>query len=160
MHASYTAEEHFLRGQRKLDEGDAAGALDCFRTAQALEPESARYRSFYGLGLALVDRRLDRALDLCRSAAKQEFYNPELYRNLARVHLAFGFKAEGIRYLRRGLMIDPAHTEIRADLTELGMRSSPVLRFLPRKHLVNRWLGRWRQIWSERNLPLRDLDAV
>ncbi len=160
MHASYTAEEHFLRGQSKLEEGDHAGALECLRTAQALEPENARYRSYYGLGLALVERRLDRALDLCRSAAKQEFYNPELYRNLARVHLAFGFKAEGIRYLRRGLMIDPAHTEIRADLAELGMRSSPVLRFLPRKHPINRWLGRWRQAWTERQAVLPDLDAA
>jgi hypothetical protein len=29
------------------------------------------------------------------------------------VHLAFGFKAEAIRYLRRGLMIDPASEPIR-----------------------------------------------
>ena len=37
-----------------------------------------------------IERAFDRALELCRSAAKEEFFNPELYHNLARVHLAFG----------------------------------------------------------------------
>ena len=57
-----------------------------------------------------------RRSSLCRSAAKEEFFNPALYHNLARVHLAFGFKAEGIRYLRRGLMIDPGQRADRGGL--------------------------------------------
>ncbi len=113
-----------------------------------MDPANARYRSFYGLCLALVERRFDRALELCRSAAKEEFFNPELYHNLARVHLAFGFKAEAIRYLRRGLMIDPANLAMTDDLQYLGRRQAPVLPFLPRRHAVNRWLGRVRGIWG------------
>jgi tetratricopeptide (TPR) repeat protein len=91
-----------------------------------------------------VERRFEKALELCRSAAKEEFYNPELYHNLARVHMAFGFKAEAIRYLRRGLMIDPANASLAADLERLGRRRVPVLQFLPRNHPLNRWLGRMR----------------
>ena len=146
MQTSVTAEEHYRRGRELLDDDKAAEALECFRTAHNLDRANPRYRSFFGLGQALVERRFDRALELCRSAAKEEFFNPELYHNLARVHLAFGFKAEAIRYLRRGLMIDPANGAMNGDLLRLGQRKDPVLSFLPRRHAVNRWLGRMRGI--------------
>ncbi len=144
MHATHTAEQEVAHGRRLLEEGRHTEALEHFRAAHTLDGANPRYRSYYGLGLALAERRLDRALELCRTAAKQEFFNPDLYHNLARVHLAFGFKAEGLRYLRRGLMIDPGHEAMRSELVELGRRRSPVLGFLPRRHPVNRWLGRWR----------------
>ena len=89
----------------------------------------------------MVDRRFDKALSLCRSAAKEEFFNPALYHNLARVHLAFGFKAEGVRYLRRGLMIDPGNAALAEDLRVLGIRRAPAMPFLSRRHVLNRWLG-------------------
>ena len=145
MDVSATAEEHFRRGRAHLDAADATRALEELRTAHQLERTNPRYRSFYGLALALAERRLDRALELCRSAAKEEFFNPDLYHNLARVHLAFGFKAEAIRYLRRGLMIDPSHRSMQRDLVRLGRRRRPVLGFLPRRHPVNRLLGRVRR---------------
>lgn len=144
MQVSFTAEEHYRRGKDLLADGKAREAFGHFRTANHLDPANPRYRSHYGLGLALVERRFDRALELCRSAAKEEFFNPELYHNLARVHLAFGFKAEAIRYLRRGLMIDPGNAPMVSDLQRLGLRQEPVLAFLPRRHPMNRLLGRAR----------------
>ena len=141
MDTSFTAEEHFRRGQAALESGEHATALEHFRVAQKVDPTSPRYRSYYGLCVGISKRRFDQALELCRSAAKEEFFNPALYRNLAQVHLAFGFKAEAIRYLRRGLMIDPANQQILEDLRALGVRRRPSLNFLPRRHLINRWLG-------------------
>lgn len=144
MDATFTAEEQYRRGRALLGEGRQPEALESFRSAHQIDRANPRYRSFYGLGLALVERRFEKALELCRSAAKEEFFNPELYHNLARVHMAFGFKSEAIRYLRRGLMIDPANTALADDLARLGRRRLPVLQFLPRNHPVNRWLGRMR----------------
>lgn len=145
MDIHFTAEEHFRRGKELLQGERESEAFDYFRTAHKLDRGNPRYRSYHGLGLAIGERRFNEALELCRSAAKEEFFNPELYHNLARVHLAFGFKAEGIRYLRRGLMIDPGHGGMRDELAGLGVRRLPVLRFLPRRHLLNRWLGRLRR---------------
>ncbi len=141
MSTSFSAEEHFRRGKTALEAGRYADALQQFRAAHRLEPANPRYRSYLGLGLGLAERRFDRALQLCRAAAKEEFFNPDLYLNLARVHLTFGFKSEAIRYLRRGLMIDPRSETIAAELRRLGMRRGPVLGFLRRGHSVNRWLG-------------------
>src|SRR3990172_9992432 len=142
MDASFTAEEQYRQGRARLAEGRQREALGCFRTAHQIDRANPRYRSHYGLALAIVERRLDKAVELCRSAAKEEFYNPELYQNLAPVYMAFGFKSEAIRYLRRGLMIDPANASLAEDLERLGRRCVPVLQFLPRDHLVNRWLRR------------------
>jgi tetratricopeptide (TPR) repeat protein len=148
MQRSVTAEESYRRGRDQLERGDVQLAFEHFRSAHQVDRANPRYRSFYGLGLALVERRFDRALELCRSAAKEEFFNPELYHNLARVHLAFGFKAEAIRYLRRGLMIDPGNSGMQNELRGLGVRRRPVLSFLPRRHPVNRLLGRFVRVWG------------
>jgi len=145
MDATFTAEEHYRQGRELLEAGRPAEALEHFRAAHRLDRSSPRYASYYGLGLALVERRFNRAVELCRTAAKQEFFTPDLYHNLARVHLAFGFKAEGLRYLRRGLMIDPGHRGIVEELARMGVRQRPVLEFLPRRHFLNRWLGRVRR---------------
>jgi tetratricopeptide (TPR) repeat protein len=144
MDATFSADEHFRRGRAELDAARHGAALEHFRAAQKLDPTSARCRSYYGLCLGLAERRFDKALELCRSAAKEEFFNPLLYHNLARVHLAFGFKAEALRYLRRGLMIDPACGAINGELERMGLRQRPALRFLRRQHPINRWLGRVR----------------
>ena len=142
MDAHFSAEEHFCRGEAELEAGRHAAALEHFHAAHRLDPASARYRSFYGLCIGLEESRFDRALELCRAAAKEEFFNPVLYHHLARIHLAFGFKAEAIRFLRRGLMIDPANAAIRDALGRLGVRRRPVLAFLRRRHVLNRWFGR------------------
>jgi tetratricopeptide (TPR) repeat protein len=145
MNASFSAEEHFRRGCTELEAERFAAALDSFRAAHRLDPSCARFRSYLGLCMGLAERRFDKALEMCRAAAKEEFYNPVLYHNLARVHLTFGFKAEAIRYLRRGLMIDPKCEPIGRELRRLGVRQRPVLAFLRRQNLFNRWFGRLRR---------------
>jgi hypothetical protein len=149
-----SSREMLERGRALFDSGDAEGALWFLRTAHDRDGNDARVRSWYGLCLGLGDRRFEEAVALCQSAAKQEFFNPDLYLNLARLYLGFGFKSEGVRYLRRGLMIDPGHGEILAMLRDLGDRASPVLGFLPRRHPVNRWLGAVRHVITTHR-PLR-----
>jgi tetratricopeptide (TPR) repeat protein len=152
------------QGRALLDQGEAEAAVQCLRAIFDEDPAHAQVRSYYGLAIGLARGRYHEALDLCQSAVKQEFFNPDLYVNVARLHLAFGFKAEGLRYLRRARMIDPASASIDVLLAELGFRSEPVLRFLPRRHLLNRWLGSARAVllrtipWS--HVERRPVDRI
>ena len=132
------------RAQHLIERGEAEQALAVLAQAHERDPQNARLRSSLGLCVGLVDRDFTKALELCDSAVKQEFFNPELYLNLAKLHLAFGLKEDGLRHLRRGRMIDPANGAIRAEFDKLGSRRGPLLRFLPRDHLFNRWFGRAR----------------
>jgi tetratricopeptide (TPR) repeat protein len=152
MHAQtqHSADDHYRLGRAALDAADIEKAVLHLQSAYQLDASKPIYRSYYGLAIGMVERRFDRALELCRSAAKEEFFNPDLYHNLARVHLAFGFKAEAIRYLRRGLMIDPASKAMHEDLYTLGTRSRPPLGFLPRRHPLNRLAGQLRRWWAAR----------
>lgn len=135
------ARECFRAGVHHLNESDYAEALPLLREAAGLAPENAQVRSSLGVAIAFVDRDFDVARTLCESAAKQEFFNPDLYLNLAHVYLGFGRRSEALRYLRRGQMIDPGHIAIQRMLARLGRRRSPIVPFLPRRHPLNRALG-------------------
>ncbi|MCP4037453.1 MAG: hypothetical protein GY733_10990 [bacterium] len=135
------ADGSFEQGLELFAHDRHAEALARFQAAHNANPEHARARSYLGVCVAISERRFEDAVALCTSASKQEFFNPEVYLNLARVYLHFGFKVEGRRFLLRGQMIDPANEQIAAVLATLGQRVEPVLRFLPRRHFVNRWLG-------------------
>jgi len=140
-------ESLFEKGRDLMASGDFESAQAVLQYAHDADPENARVRSCLGLCVANYGRQFERAIELCHSAAKQEFFNPEHYVNLAQVYLSFGFRAEGRRYLLRARMIDPGNQEIALALRDLGSRCEPVLRFLPRGHLLNRWLGSARHVF-------------
>jgi len=144
MSGILTPEESLRRGQELLTSGLQMAALEQFASAYQRDPASPRLRSYYGWAVAMIERRLDRGLALCRSALRDDYDNPEVYHNLARVLLAFGRKSEALRYLRRGLMVDPNNALLLQEWRGLGVRRRPVLPFLSRRHLLNRWLGRMR----------------
>lgn len=141
MDLRFTAEEHFRRGKEALAANQMSAAYEQFRAAYELQPNDPRFRSYYGLCLGLVERRFKKALALCQSAVQEQYYDAELLHNLGRLHLAFGFKAEGVAYLRQGIRLDASNTEILEALRDFGIRRPPVLTFLPRRHLLNRLLG-------------------
>jgi Flp pilus assembly protein TadD len=138
----FTPEEHNRRGVALLEAGHGHEAFEHLSRAYLIDPQNARFRSSYALALALVRGQFLGAVELARAAVRQEFYNPDLYQNLARIYLAFDFKADAIRFLRRALMVDPENAAVHRRLAELGIRRRPPIRFLPRGHALNRLLGR------------------
>jgi tetratricopeptide (TPR) repeat protein len=137
-----TPEEQHRAGLELLARGQGEEAFDHLSRAYLADPQNARYRSSYALALAIVKGQFLGAAELARAAIRHEYHNPDLYLNLARIYLAFEFRAEAVRFLRRGLMIDPHHEPILEALKGLGVRRRPPLRFLPRGHFLNRLIGR------------------
>jgi len=138
---SADASRLFTAGAKDLAAGRHDVAYEVLTRAARLAPEHARIRSLLGLCVAYVERDLERARTLCESATQQEFFNPDVYLNLARVYLVFGRRSEALRYLRRGQMIDPGNETIKREMRALGRRRIPVVPFLPRRHPINRALG-------------------
>lgn len=131
----------FEEGLLALEAGRLDEAVEVLRAAHERAPGHARVRSSLGLAIARGPGDFSEARTLCEDAAKQEFFNPDLYLNLAKVYLRFDRRSEAMRYLRRGQMIDPGHEPIRRTLDSLGQRRLPIVPFLPRRHPVNRALG-------------------
>src|SRR5262245_39791748 len=86
------AEEAFKKGLNALKSSDLAVARALFEAAIQLERRSGaakiqpRYLSYYGLTLVEDPARRPMALDCCRRAVKEEFFNANLFLNLSKVY--------------------------------------------------------------------------
>lgn len=100
--------------------------------------------AYLGYGLARFQGRQEQGLALCRRSIELEFYQPENYYFLARIHLLAGDRRSAIEAIEGGLQVDSTHVGLTGLRSELGARRSPVLPFLPRRNPLNRTLGRLR----------------
>ena len=100
-----------------------------------------RHVSYCGLLLAKTEGNIREGLVLCERAAKQGFYDPQMYLNLAELELHNGNRRRAIEVLRRGVRIDPEDRRFHRELGRINPRNQPVLPFLRRNHRVNRYLG-------------------
>jgi hypothetical protein len=101
-----------------------------------------RYLSYYGYAHALAYGSSLESIRACETAARREFYNPELHLNLARVYAMSDKTTRALAALETGLRYHPDHAGLRAELVRLDRRAPPALGFLSRDHAVNVWLGR------------------
>lgn len=107
-------------------------------------PKAATGLSFFGLALALVQKKYKPAIDLCRRAIDLKFYNGDHYGNLARVYLAAGNRKKAMETLEQGLKQHPEHRYLIAVRGALGLRSRPAVPFLDRANPINVSLGQAR----------------
>jgi hypothetical protein len=168
-----SAEVAFEEGLAAYLRGDASGAHVGFERAHRREPRDPRYMSWYGLTLVLVEKNSNLGVILCDQALRGAGADPDLLLNQARVHLALNQRERTVRALQRGLELWPDHAGLQRARELLGWRRRPVLPFLDRNNLLNRWLGRLRHRLARRGgvgagidpltlgvvLPLRTLAA-
>jgi tetratricopeptide (TPR) repeat protein len=100
--------------------------------------------SYLGLGIAQYRSEIKEGLKLCKHAVKLEFFQPDNYYNLARVHLIAQQRSDAVAAVRRGLDIDPDHGGLQRLQAQLGIRRRQLLPFLSRQHFLNQLLGRLR----------------
>jgi tetratricopeptide (TPR) repeat protein len=109
-----------------------------------LSSKTATGLSFFGLCLALVQKKMKPAIDLCKRAIELEFYNVDHYANLARVYLAAGNRKKAIEAVEQGLKVHPEDDALLGVRRELGIRSRPAVPFLDRSNPINVTLGQAR----------------
>ncbi len=141
------AEKSFGKGVDSVTKGDFLSGLAYFEAAMELARKvekstpPPKYLSYYGLCLAMVSTKLPTALELCEGAVSVEFYNPDLFHNLARVHLRMGRRDRAYAVLLRGLQLHPGHRAILGDIRSMGIRRRPFVPFLSRNNPLNKLLG-------------------
>jgi hypothetical protein len=79
---------------------------------------------------------------LCRDAASSENQNGDVFLNLACAEWYCMNRRRAINAVRLGCNIDSENTRLKRALGLLDARKKSVLGFLPRAHLLNRFLGR------------------
>jgi len=106
--------------------------------------KSAEALSFYGLCIALVQKKYKLAIEFCQKAIDMNFYWPDHYTNLARVYIAASMKRKAVETLEKGLSMFPEDKGLRRVRRELGVRARPSVPFLGRENPINKALGRSR----------------
>ncbi len=100
--------------------------------------------SYFGLCLALVQKKYKEGIDLCKRALDLEFYNGDHYVNLARIYMARGDRKKAVETADSGLKVAPEHEELLEVRKVLGVRARPAIPFLDRSNPVNVTLGQAR----------------
>ncbi len=100
--------------------------------------------SYFGLCLALVQKKYKEGIDLCKRALDLEFYNADHYVNLARIYLARGDRKKAVETADAGLKVAPEDDDLLGLRQELGVRARPAVPFLDRGNPVNVTLGQAR----------------
>ncbi len=137
-HADLTNLVH--QGLAALDQENTIAALGHFETAAHFWP-SAVVLSCLGYCLARERNEIDRGIELCRTAVKQEPANPLHYLNLGRVYLLTQQKRPALGAFQRGLKFAD-HPCLLKEINRLGKRRAPVIPFLHRDHSLNKCCGR------------------
>jgi uncharacterized protein HemY len=107
--------------------------------------------SYLGYGYAHRRGQVKEGMRLCKHAIKLEFFQPENYVNLARTALLSDrYRRQAAAAVLDGLEIDSDHPELLELQKQLGARRPPILRFLSRRNLLNRILGRIRHLLRRR----------
>lgn len=113
------AKAQFIIGKKNMDKGNFWGAADALRWAIRLDPNNARYLSYFGKALSNMPRRLHEAEENCKKAIKMEPTNSEHYINLAMIYKKAGLEAKAKDMFEEALKWD---AENETALTELGRR--------------------------------------
>ena len=143
------AEESFRKGLEAFKvNGSGLKAMAFFEAALTLDMNEnnddgqARYRSYLGLCQVLRDQNPEKALSLCRQAAEEEFFNPQMWLNLGRAEMKAGHRWRAHKALVRARRLAPENADIVRELQRLGMRRPPFFPFLSRDHWINVMMGK------------------
>jgi len=109
-----------------------------------LSAKTATGLSYFGLCLALVQKKNKPAIDLCKRAIELQFYYVEHYANLAQVYIAAGNRKKALETVQQGLKSHPRDEALLKVRKQLGVRSKPSVPFLDRSHPINVTLGQAR----------------
>jgi len=104
-------------------------------------PWAAPLRSYYGLAVAFGRGELARGRRLCEEATSGSTLRSDLFTNLAQIYLRQARRRLAVEALITALSLEPRDRLAWEMLAELGVRRPPVLRFLSRRHPINRALG-------------------
>jgi tetratricopeptide (TPR) repeat protein len=135
-------ERLFTTGLHHLKLRRIKEATGYFKQALKKFPDEPRYLSYLGLCVAIQDNKATEALVLCECAVEEEFYRPELYNNLGKVHMLLGNRRKAYKAFIKGLSLDSKNKEIQLEMEKMGLRKKPVFPFLSRNNVMNKYTGK------------------
>jgi Flp pilus assembly protein TadD len=134
----------FKQGLTLLRDNYAVRALPHMKRAADLEKNNPYYMSYLGVVIARSQQKWAEAERLCDAAVRLKRNQAQLYLNLAEVYATAGRREDAVETLQAGLKFARRDVRLNIAMNRLVERRSPVFSFLPRRHPLNRRLGKLR----------------
>lgn len=136
--------KRFFDALKLYRNSDYEGALVIFReiiaAVDAQDVYRNKYRSYEALTrVCLGDKH---AVEACREVAAEDVKDVEVHYNLALAEYKLNNRRRAVLAVQRGLVIDAANTELLRLRALMGTRRQPLIHFLDRNNVVNKWLGK------------------
>jgi tetratricopeptide (TPR) repeat protein len=135
------AREQYQKGLKAIEQGKILEALALVEKALIKEPENPRYQSLFGLCISKERGQITEAIDICERSLKAEPDFIEHYIYLGQVYKRAGLSRDAIDVIRKGLKIDRKHPGLIAEIETFGLRKNPVISYLSRNNVLNKYLG-------------------
>jgi len=133
------AKRLFDKGMDALSQGSILNALSCFENALSAEDDPL-VSSFYAFCIAKERGEFQKAISICNASISRDPGNSLHYLNLGKIHLLKRDNKEAISVFRQGMSFEE-NRQIADELNRLGTRKPPVIPFLKRSNIVNKYLG-------------------
>jgi tetratricopeptide (TPR) repeat protein len=133
------AQKEFDQAQLELDRYNVLSALASLERALSIWDDPL-WHSRLGFCIAKERGQLTQAFELCRSAIEHDSDNPIHYLYLGKVYQIAGNTFEALQTFREGMALGGS-PQIERELDAIGTRKSPVIPFLSRNNLLNKYLG-------------------
>jgi tetratricopeptide (TPR) repeat protein len=133
------AEKEFQRALVELEQENVLAALACLEKGLKICDDPTWY-SRLGFCMAKERGHVTRGLELCKAAIDHEPDNPDHYLYLGKLYLMAGRKEEGLETFRQGMSNGGNH-QLSLALEKHGTRKPPLIPFLHRENLLNKYLG-------------------
>lgn len=129
------------KGLAQLRKGNYVDAVFSFEELLFKSDRSAISLSCLGLAMARGRLDLNAAQSYCREAVQKSPQKGDFYLALAEVYQLKRDKLSAIKTLQKGLKIDKTHKGLNREMKKFGVRKEPILPFLTRSNMLNRFLG-------------------
>jgi len=133
------AQKEFDQAQQELDSNNVLAALACLERALSIWNDPL-WHSRLGFCIAKQRGQLTQAFELCRTAIEHDPDNPLHYLYLGKVQLIAGNKEEALQTFRQGMLLGGS-PQLEQILADIGTRKPPVISFLSRDNLLNKFFG-------------------
>jgi tetratricopeptide (TPR) repeat protein len=133
------AHKEFERAQHELDRNNVLAALASLERALEIWNDP-QWHSRLGYCIAKERGHITRAFELCRASIAHDPGNPLHYFYLGKVYLIAGNTFEALQAFRHGTSLGHS-PELDNALSSIGTRRPPVVPFLSRNNLLNKYLG-------------------
>jgi tetratricopeptide (TPR) repeat protein len=140
---TFESQELFRRAEACIVRGKFDKAEELLAEALRISSENPLYISYFGLCVGMRGD-LAEAQKLCSKAAKLSPHSPIILVNLGRVLLEQGYRKEARDFFSRAYSLDNTNSPAALELSGMGVRRQPVLRYLARSHPLNLMLGKMR----------------